>query len=79
MMKSSPEKKTVGSSSTQRQFHHKSEKRKKNNTNCKSDADSGESEKEDVAMDVTKEEINKVLCFLATHVHAAWPLTSFPL
>ena len=51
--------KTAGSSaSTHRQSHRKrkNEKRKKNNTDDESDADSGESEKEHVVMDETKED-----------------------
>jgi hypothetical protein len=54
---------TAGSSTNiQRQFHRKNEKRKKANTDCETDADSGESEKEDVVMD-EKEKPIKVSLF----------------
>jgi hypothetical protein len=73
-----PRNNAAGSSSTtqRRQFHHKSEKRKKDDTDCDGNPDSGESEKEDVVMEDTKEDRNKVslfscLCNASWHVHAA--------
>ena len=53
-----------GSSKTiQHQICHKSDKRKKDNTDDSNAADSGESEKEDVVMEDTKENRNKVSLF----------------
>ena len=61
---SEPRNTAAGSSSTaQRQFHRKNEKRKKKPPDCESDADSGESEKEDIVMDDTKEVTSKVSLF----------------